>query len=562
MNKHVSKLLQPGVFWYCLILLAFAVAAALLDQYYLAAGELVVTVIAMVVSRLLFIRRRNALMQYVQSATDAEGISVHAGSPFPMAVIRLPEGEIIWGNEGFYAITGLSDGCRYQTLESVVPGFTTGWLREGRNELPGDQLIGTRRYRIYGNYVRSEDDATTVRLATIFFADMTEMFNVRDEFLRTRPITAVILIDNYDELMSNLPDSTISKLDAQINEAVSGWVTGLHALCRKIERNRYLLLFESKDLSRLQEGKFSILDAIRAVTNPAGVNATISLGIGKDGSSFEENYSFANLSIEMALSRGGDQAVIKDRYNFTFYGGRTKETERRTRVKSRVVAGSLSELISQSSKVFVMGHKMADLDALGAAVGISCLCRKRGKTAQIVIDLEEDVFKNTLDVNLLGAYRCAKHVSRYMIDHKIKGKMLLVSSNSAYLPQPVFGGYAHYTASKGGVIAMTTELAKELKRYGIMVNTVAPGGMFTPGCMVNGPVRTLPPEKQAELGKEMMVAKLDEIPTADSVAIVVYGMCTRMADGVTGECIVADSGMMRNIMAFQPAIEQYPPAEG
>ena len=177
-------------------------------------------------------------------------------------------------------------------------------------------------------------------------------------------------------------------------------------------------------------------------------------------------------------------------------------------------------------------------------------------------DLPEDVFKDTLDVNLLGAYRCAKYVSRYMIEHKIKGKMLLVSSNSAYLPQPVCGGYAHYTASKGGVIAMTTELAKELKRYGIMVNTVAPGGMFTPGCLTNGPIRTLSPEKQAELGKEMMVAKLDEIPTADSVAIVVYGMCTRMADGVTGECIVADSGMMRNIMAFQPAIEEYPPKEG
>ena len=257
MNKHVAKLLQPGVFWYCLIMLAFAAAAALFDQYYLTVGELVVTVIVMVVSRLLSVRRRNALMRYVQSATDAEGISVHAGSPFPMAVIRLPEGEIIWGNDGFYAITGLSDSTQYQTLDAVVPGFTTGWLREGRSELPGDQLIGARRYRIYGNYVRSEDDETTVRLATIFFVDMTEMFNVRDEFLRTRPITAVILIDNYDELMSNLPDSTISKLDAQINEAVSGWVTGLHALCRKMERNRYLLLFESKDLSRLQEGKFS-----------------------------------------------------------------------------------------------------------------------------------------------------------------------------------------------------------------------------------------------------------------------------------------------------------------
>ena len=145
MNKHVAKLLQPGVFWYCLIMLAFAAAAALFDQYYLAVGELVVTVIVMVVSRLLSVRRRNALMRYVQSATDAEGISVHAGSPFPMAVIRLPEGEIIWGNDGFYAITGLSDSTQYQTLDAVVPGFTTGWLREGRSELPGDQLIGARR---------------------------------------------------------------------------------------------------------------------------------------------------------------------------------------------------------------------------------------------------------------------------------------------------------------------------------------------------------------------------------------------------------------------------------
>ena len=120
MNKHVAKLLQPGVFWYCLIMLAFAAAAALFDQYYLAVGELVVTVIVMVVSRLLSVRRRNALMRYVQSATDAEGISVHAGSPFPMAVIRLPEGEIIWGNDGFYAITGLSDSTQYQRLYDRV----------------------------------------------------------------------------------------------------------------------------------------------------------------------------------------------------------------------------------------------------------------------------------------------------------------------------------------------------------------------------------------------------------------------------------------------------------
>lgn len=390
LNRRLSRLLQPGVVWYCVVMLAFTAAAAGLGQYYLAGAELFVTIAVFFISRVRLSRRRRALMDYVQRATDSVGISVHAGSPFPMAVLRLPENEIVWGNPAFFTVTGLSDHNRYQTFESVIPGFTTDFLREGRNEYPGDQLINGRRYRIYGNYVRSEDNETTVLLATVYLADMTEMFNVRDEFMRTRPIVSIVLIDNYDELTNNLPDSVVSSLDAQINGKISRWIEGQHALSRKIERNRYLLIFENKGLGKLQEGKFSLLEDIRTVTNPTGIAATISLGIGKDGSSFEENYNFAALSIEMALSRGGDQAVIKDRYNFTFYGGRTKETERHTKVRSRVVAGSLSELISQSSEVFLMGHKMADLDALGAAVGLCCLCRKRGKKARIVLDLENN----------------------------------------------------------------------------------------------------------------------------------------------------------------------------
>ena len=285
MNKHIPRVLQPGSVWYCFVLLAFTAAAALLDQYYLAGAELVVTIAVFIISRVRFIRRKHILMDYVQSATDAVGISVHAGTPFPMAVIRLPDNEIIWGNPGFYSITGLSDATRYQTMDSVIPGFSTTWLREGRSELPGDQTINGRRYRVYGNYVRSEDDATTVMLATVFFADMTEMFNIRDEFMRTRPIVSVILVDNYDELTNNLSDSAVSQIDAKINEAISAWTKGLHAICRKIERNRYLLVFESKDLQKLQDGKFSLLESIRTVQNSSGIAATISLGVGKDGAS-------------------------------------------------------------------------------------------------------------------------------------------------------------------------------------------------------------------------------------------------------------------------------------
>lgn len=176
-----------------------------------------------------------------------------------------------------------------------------------------------------------------------------------------------------------------------------------------------------------------------------------------------------------------------------------------------------------------------------------------------VYDLSEAEFKRLIDINLVGAFRCVKHVSRYMIDHEIHGKIVLVSSNSAWMSDPVFGGYPHYVASKGGVVAMTQELGKELKRFGITVNSVAPGPMATPGAMVNGPAADLPPEKKKELMEEIMVNQHDEIPTADSVAIVIYGMCTRLSDGIIGETVVADSGHMRNICAHQPAIKEYPP---
>lgn len=396
MKKPVSRLLYPNTIWYFAIMLLFVAAAAALKQYYLAGGALFITAIAFFISRARFSRRKHQLMSYVQTATDAAGISVHAGSAFPMAVIRLPENEIIWGNPSFFGITGLSDTACYQTLDAVIPGFSTSWLREGRSELPGDQIIDGRRYRIYGNYVKSEDDAMTVQLATVYFADMTEMFNIRDEFLRTRPVVSIILVDNYDELTGNLSDSAVSTLDAQINDVVTGWTAGLDALCRKIERNRYLLIFESKDLARLQEARFSILEDVRRVTTAGGMSATISLGIGKDGASFAENYRFASLAIEMSLSRGGDQAVVKDRFNFTFFGGRTKEAERHTRVKSRVMAGSLSELIAQSGTVYIMGHKMADLDALGSAVGLLCLCRAKQRPARIVIDLQHNACKSLI----------------------------------------------------------------------------------------------------------------------------------------------------------------------
>ena len=495
MKKHVSRLLQPGVIWYSIVLLAFSAAAAALDQFYLAGAELLVTIVVFAVSRARFAHRKRALIEYVQSATDSVGVSVHAGSPFPMAVLHLPEAEIVWGNPDFYAITGLTDATRYQTMQSVVPGFTIDWLREGRTEFPGDQLIRGRRYRIYGNFVRSEDEETTVKLATVYFADMTEMFNIRDEYIRTRPIVSIILIDNYDELTNNLSDSAVANLDAQINETVSKWMEGSRALSRRLERNRYLMVYENRDFEKLQKGKFSVLESIRSVVSPTGIAATISLGIGKDGGSFAENYRFASLAIEMSLSRGGDQAVIKDRFNFTFYGGRTKEAERHTRVKSRVMAGSLSELIGQSSTVYIMGHRMADLDALGSAVGLLCLCRVKERPARIVIDLQKNACQSLIaelkaapgyeDLFISGQDALVEADNRSLLivvdtnrPEQVECRPLLESISRVavidhhrraadYIEQPVLNLHEPYASS-------ASELVTELLQYAVSQRDVRP----------------------------------------------------------------------------------------
>ena len=215
-----------------------------------------------------------------------------------------------------------------------------------------------------------------------------------------------MLIDNYEELTHGMTESAISTLNAQINDVITRWTDGFHGLLRKLERNRYLFIFERRDLTEAAENKFSLLEDIHNVVNPSGLAASISYGLGVDADNYDEAYRFASLSIEMALSRGGDQAVIKDRFNFTFYGGRQQEAAHRSKVRSRVMSNSLMELISQSSQVFVMGHRNADLDAVGAAMGICCMCRKKGKKASIVLDLERNASERLIaEIRQVPEYR-------------------------------------------------------------------------------------------------------------------------------------------------------------
>ena len=390
LNKKLGRLIQPGMGIYFICMLCFAVGTLFLDHPIAAACEGGVTLLLFLGYQLSKARRRRDLAAYIQSATDTVDTATKKDMPFPMALVRIIDGELIMTNSRFIAISGVKDSLFEQKLSSVIPEFSLEWLTSGKTECPYNVSLNGRRYRVYGSLIHADDPEGNL-LGVLYFSDLTELYQVRDEYIRSRPVVAIILIDNYEELTSNLPESAISSMNAKINDILTNWTDCYHGLLRRLERKRFLFVFESRDLQDAISNKFSLLDEIRQVVNPSGLAATISMGLGKDGANFEEAYNFAALSIEMALSRGGDQAVIKDRYNFSFFGGRTKEADHRSKVRSRVTANSLSELVAQSSHVFVMGHKNADLDAVGAAVGVCCLCRKRGKKASIVLDLNKNV---------------------------------------------------------------------------------------------------------------------------------------------------------------------------
>ena len=395
MHKKLERLLKPNLGVYLLLIFGFSIGAFFCRNYILCAVSLAVTILSFTLHIVYRRHRRKELKAFLEASLD-ELDENNAVAPFPMVSMRLHDGGIVYANDAFVQMSGFRDMVTERHIDDLIPDFKLDWLISGKNEYPQDVALGGRRYRIYGTTVESTASLGTW-VGVLFFTDLTELYQVRDEYIRSRPVVSIILVDNYEELTKNLSEGATSTLNARINDAIASWTEQYHGLLRRLERNRFLFVFEKKDLKQAIEEKFTLLEDVHEITSPSGVPASLSLGIGIDGESFEEAYEFAALSLEMALSRGGDQAVVKDRVNFNFYGGRNRESEHRSKVRSRVTANSLMELIGQSSQIFIMSHKNADLDSVGAAMGIACLCRKKGKQPYIVLDLERNASEKLIE---------------------------------------------------------------------------------------------------------------------------------------------------------------------
>ena len=392
MNGKLRKLVQTNMVLYILLLLVFAGLTARLSPL-LAAGEVAAALLVWYVSR-----RRNKVMQqqlhqYVErisGGADTAKTSNMLFAPMPMMVFNPDSEDVLWANDLFAELPGVGEDIYESRVRDVVKGFETHWLMEGKPEYPGVFTWNDRRYRVFGCLSQPEEKGRFGVLATTYWMDVTDLEHMRSTLEETKPVAAIVMIDNYEDLMSACPEGKRSAIRAAIEEKMDQWRGTSGALLMKYDRDRYLMVFTEKQYEAFAQGRFAILDEVRTVQAAEGVYATMSIGVGREAGSYDALFKNAGLALEMALSRGGDQAVVKDRMNFEFYGGRAKTTEKRTKVKSRVMANALGDLMDETEHVYVMGHQYADMDTLGAAAGVCAIARKRGKVARIVMDTENN----------------------------------------------------------------------------------------------------------------------------------------------------------------------------
>ena len=390
MDKNLKKLAEPGVRLHLVILVIFAAASLYFKLYELAAAEAGVILLLLVYgffAKRSREKRLSACIEAITYDTENSKSSALVNFPMPIAVFRLDDSRIIWGNEMFFSMCGTPEARIDARVADLVPQFTGKWLLEGKTQSPELLTVNGKKYRLHGSIVHTgAEDAENVSMGIVYWLDVTEYDNIRIKYEETRPVAGVVVIDNLDELFKNQTDRIKNDIRDAVEDRLRQWCEEYGGILRRFDRDRYLVVFEKQDIDHMKLDKFKITEEMHQVESPNGINASVSIGFGMDGTNLGEALQFADVGIELALSRGGDQTVIKDRVSFQFFGGRGLEVEKRTKVRSRNMANTLAKLMRDSSRVLVMGHRFADLDAVGAAVGVCCIARSCGVRANIVID--------------------------------------------------------------------------------------------------------------------------------------------------------------------------------
>lgn len=245
-----------------------------------------------------------------------------------------------------------------------------------------------------GKYYRAmatKPETNDAHLTMIYFKNETDFMNLDYEFKQSHPSVMIISVDDYEDLLANARESEKAHILVEIEKLVENFIDGTTGVTKKISNNKFFIVLEERHLSKIIEDRFDILDKARKINIGERQTVTLSIGVGHGAKTLHESEVFARQALDMCLGRGGDQAAVKTGNGFEFFGGVSKGVEKRTKVKTRIIANAIKESVKPSDMVFVMGHRLADLDSVGSAVGMCCLMRQTGKKSFVVVEPEENL---------------------------------------------------------------------------------------------------------------------------------------------------------------------------
>ena len=345
-------------------------------------------------------KRKSEISEQLQDLTltvDSAAKSSLINSPFPLVILET-NGNIVWKSSKF--VTEFADIDMDNYIDDLIIDIKDEIEKSDnkkRKSVIRQIQIGKKIYTVQGEFAKSkkyERKKSPEYMMILYFIDETEKVKLKQENEDKKICVGIIMIDNYEEVTQRVDAEQKTQLMAKVESTIYDWVNETNGILVKADRDTYVYVFEQKNLEKIKEEKFAILDSIKNLVRKDKIQLTLSIAISNEGDTERDVYKSASAAMDVILGRGGDQAVIRQNGKYLFFGGKVEEVEKRTKVKARIVAHALEELIKENDKIMIMGHTNPDIDAIGSALGIYRIAKTLEKEAKIVANVETPSIKD------------------------------------------------------------------------------------------------------------------------------------------------------------------------
>lgn len=388
-------------------------------------------------------KRKSEISEQLQDLTltvDSAAKSSLINSPFPLLILET-DGNVVWKSSKFITEFANIDINNYiSDLIIDIKDEIEKNKEQKKKSIIRNIEIGKKQYKVQAEFAKSkksERKKVSEYMLILYFIDETEKNELKKETENMKTCVGIIMVDNYEEVMQRVDTEQKTQLMAKVERTIYDWVNETNGILVKEDRDTYVYIFEQRNLEKIKENKFAILDSIKEIVRKDKIQLTLSIAISNEGKTDKEVYKSASAAMDVILGRGGDQAVIREDGKYQFFGGKVEEVEKRTKVKARIVAHALEELMSECEKVIIMGHVNPDIDAMGAALGIYRMATSLKKEAYILTNAESASIKSFVE-NIQEEYNNVL-INREEALEKIDSETLLVivdTHKKSYIEAP------------------------------------------------------------------------------------------------------------------------------